>query len=1059
MTTDSFKTISPLAGPIRLPSFVLAACAGLGLLASSVSLHAKPVPENLGNGLDRLLTSHLAIKEAAARGEKLHTFTSANGKAYTTEENAGLAALALGDNQDRLLVRINPSGKQELDSMIRAMTRKVPSLTVTAVDPSYHGVGVMNAYVAIDDVATLASMSVVRSVILELKPRHSKSASLQTPAPGSRRILEPNNAPLGTLSNQLGTYSDQGIFQHRVTQINKFYNAAASVDYEGSGLSIACISNSFAANAANPASLDVTNFDLPGSASNPRNTTPTFVLVDDLTDNTSDDEGRGMCQIVYKMAPKAKVGFGTADLGEVGFANVIRGLAGINSSTFPNASTQGYAADVICDDVGYFDEPFYEDGIIGAGVNDVVAAGVSYFSSAANDVGVNGYESVIRLVPNGTGLTAAAGNTALANTNINLTGVPTALYAGGFHNFNPNPGQLDVAQLVNVAANNTVPTILQWNDPYDPNAGLQSVGAQIYANTGTITSTTTTVTFNGSSTPPLPTFNANQGYQIVVTATSGGLDSIVSVIDPNGLTVLTQDTGTDETVNFIAQLSGQYQIRVARFGSTTGNFNIVVNLATLTPFVGSDWNLLAFRTDTGAYVAASSLTTNNLSSNTPVEIGFVNRTATGTNSIQYVLARANTPSGPNVADHIRYLLPGNGRAGYGPQEYFTYNTVTTAGHAHAVGCNGTAAYSAFRPSIPEGFTSPGPATIYFDANQNRLATPEIRLQPRVAAMDNGNISTNEGAAGLGSDSGSDFDSAANFSGTSAAAPHAAACALLVLEAHGGSRSVTPAQMTQLLQSTAFPHDLDPNFASGVARSGTNRVTLTFSSDNSNNAGTGYNDTNSLSVAYSGASNITNIIFNPAGTAAQGGNVTGGNNGLDTSNVYFSNIYPGLIWSTGTKAFTVGTGSVGLVQADATATFSNPPAAGQAPTTTLPRTMTLTFPNANFTGGKILRFTVGRGVEHSSSLTGTVPGNGPTGGTSTVNSSADLFGGGVVIPDAYDSTSQSYSYTAQGMTFTVNFADGSQATGTLNNRVGFGYSNLDGYGFINAERAAFTPLTP
>ena len=279
--------------------------------------------------------------------------------------------------------------------------------------------------------------------------------------------LRPSNAPLGTLSNQLGTYTDQGIFQHRVTQLNKYYNSAAPFDYEGNNLSIACISNSFAANIAHPAAFDVTNNDLPGGATNPRNTTPVFVLLDDLSSATSDDEGRGMCQIVYKMAPKAKIGFGTADTGEVGFANVIRGLAGINSTDFPNASTQGFAADVIADDVGYFDEPFYEDGIIGAGVNDVAAAGVSYFSSAANDVGVNGYESVIRVVPNGTGLTAAAGNTALAGTNINLAGVPTNLYAGGFHNFNPNPGQLDVAQTVNMASNSVNQTILQWNDPYD----------------------------------------------------------------------------------------------------------------------------------------------------------------------------------------------------------------------------------------------------------------------------------------------------------------------------------------------------------------------------------------------------------------------------------------------------------------------------------------------------------------------------------------------------------------------------------------------------------------
>ncbi len=105
---------------------------------------------------------------------------------------------------------------------------------------------------------------------------------------------------------------------------------------------------------------------------------------------------------------------------------------------------QGFKADVICDDVGYSDEPFFEDGIIANAVDDVSAAGVSYFSSAGNDIGTYDYDSDYRNVPND--------SDALDGTNINLAGVPTNLYQGGFHNFNPNPGEQDVAQTVNVLA-------------------------------------------------------------------------------------------------------------------------------------------------------------------------------------------------------------------------------------------------------------------------------------------------------------------------------------------------------------------------------------------------------------------------------------------------------------------------------------------------------------------------------------------------------------------------------------------------------------------------------
>lgn len=1027
---------------------ILPGCLLLGLLAGD--LHATPVPKNLGNGLDKLVESNLTLKaEAQTRGLKGGQRAIGAYNGYATEHAAKFAAASLGDDQGRLLVRVNFDGRLSVKDTIASLTAKIGSLTVTAVDEKYRGVGVMNALVSVDDVPQLANIRGVRAVILELKPRHNRPASAERPV-----VAPVVDATNGQVLNKLGTAFDQGVTQHRVDVINRFYNGLSTgLDYQGSGMSIGFLSDSyntaFASGNAREAAARVTAFDLPGAANNPVNTQPVVVL-QDFPGGT--DEGRAMVEIGYKMAPKARLAFASADFGEVGFANNIRALAGLSGFTYPAGTQQGFAAQVICDDVGYFDEPFFQDGIIGNAVDDVFAAGVSYFSSAANDIGVNGYDSDLRWVANGTGLTAAAGNTALAGTNIDLTGVPANLYAGGFHNFNPNPGQLDVAQLVNIQSNANQPdTILQWDEPYDQNTAPILDQPALFSGSGTITSTTTTVTFTVPA-------QLNQGtlYEIDAKAASGSsVDVTVTVKDPNGNTIISQDNTVDEVVHFRAPVTGSgYQIIIGRFSTTTGAFTVDLYSSTQGyPVVNvqTDINLLVFRADTGAYIATSSLTADNFATNQPIELGFTLR-PTGQTQLQYVIARSNVPANGG-ATHVRYLIPGNGLSGLGPAEYFTYNTVTTAGHAMAAGCNGTAAYDVFRPNIPESFTSPGPVRIYFDKQGNRLATPEIRLQPRVAAADDANNSFFSG------DGTADPDTSRNFSGTSAAAPHAAGVATLVLEAHGGPGSVTPTQMRTILQTTAFPHDLDPSSSSGRAvvtggSTGSGKVTITINSDQSTNGGTGGNDNNSIAVSYVGGSSLATLVFNPQGTAATAGNPTGGSNGdaytgsatVGGTVTYFENDFPGMVFAPGTKAFTIGSGST-ITAANAVASYSNLAPAPSNGTTQV-WTMTLTFTPGTFTGGNVLRYNVGRAIQHSAVTGTTVPPAVPAGTTAT-NYSADLLGGGVFIPRG--------TVVNNGMTFSGTTADGGTFSGVIVNRIGAGYSVLDGYGFLNAEAAVSAPL--
>jgi hypothetical protein len=998
---------------------------GMAMAISTVS--ATDVPQNLGNDLDKLVESNIALKKARSTHTQIATF---NG--FASERAALASDMAIREEStNKYLVDIHPSGRVSFDALKEDLLRSCPSLRITAQDTKYRGVGVIEGFISIDEVVRVANNKGVTSVQLGIKP-YLKRAKGQVMSPEAISSL--------TL---VGTCFDQGVTQHRVDKVSTLYNPGASMSLDGSGISVGCLSDSYATRTATStaspnAAQDVAAFNLPGAPGNPYNTTPVFVLHDDP--GVATDEARALCQVVYKMAPRAKIGVSTANIGEVNFANSIRALAGINSADFPNASMQGFAAQVICDDVGYFDEPWYQDGIIGAGVDDVAAAGVAYFSSASNDIGTNGYTSSLRWVPN----TPAS----LANTNINLTGVPPELYAGGFHNFNPTPGQIDVAQTWALPGGGQL-FVIQWDDPYDQNTSAILDMPALYMNNGNHTGTTITFT-------DIPALTANELYECDVFATGGSnFDAIVTITGPGGVIVDHQDTTTDEIVRFFAPTTGSgYSISVDRFSTTTGTFH--VDLYHASGFVGgqkvtTDINVLAFDSS-GTYVPASSFKANNFATNQPIELAQVMRANNA--GLQLVVARRNIPAsgGPQ---HIRIQDGGNGVGGIAPAEYFTYDSVTTGGHDSARGANGVAAYSVFRPSRPEPFTSPGPSVYYFDNMSNRLATPEVRLTPRIAAADAANTSFF-----AGSDSNSDGDSNRNFSGTSAAAPHAAACAALVLQAKGGPGTVTPAQMTNLLSNNTFQHDLDPMFVKGTAAaSNGGTVTITLNSDSSSitplfglTSGVGLQDRNSWKVSFSGPGTLTDLTFNSAGTAATAGNPTGGNNGLDSGLNYFSNLYPGVAFQPAQLAFVTGT-LTGLAAGDISApVFSN--AAPLPSGANVWWTMGLSFPNSNFTTGKAFTFTVGRGVQHSSAVgtfaapLGGAPFGGPNSGLTTVDATADLLGGAVLIPEN--------TVLATGMAFSGHVNDGVNSlpfAGTMTNTLGSGYAVQDGFGFINMEAAA------
>ncbi len=151
------------------------------------------------------------------------------------------------------------------------------------------------------------------------------------------------------------------------------------------------------------------------------------------------------------------------------------------------------------------------------------------------------------------------------------------------------------------------------------------------------------------------------------------------------------------------------------------------------------------------------------------------------------------------------------------------NVQTTYGHNSANGAIDVAAYvydwtaeKPFQPVI-EPYTSPGPVAIYFDQNGNRLATPELRFKPEVAAVDG------VGTTFFGVPYQADQFA---FFGTSAAAPHVAGVAALIIQAAGGPGSIGPDSVKFALETTTPVRDIGPLVCAARGASSSGFVTVT-----------------------------------------------------------------------------------------------------------------------------------------------------------------------------------------------------------------------------------------
>jgi hypothetical protein len=392
------------------------------------------------------------------------------------------------------------------------------------------------------------------------------------------------------------------------------------------------------------------------------------------------DEGRAMLQIVHDVAPGASLAFYTADVSEQDFASGIGKLAAAG-------------AKVIADDVGYFDEPFFQDGIVAQAIDAVQAQGVAYFSAAGNNstLAYDNYNS-----PNFSFLSSTAPTSGEHLLNFDASGATTTT-------------SLPV-NIPSMLPGEFVAIVVEWDQPYvtgAPNSG----GATSQINLCVVGVSGTDVVYNDNLNP-VTCSGAN----------SLGADPVQVLLIANPAT--NANPSAAENIGIVVGLAG---------GTTPGRIKVVVE-------------------DDGLGSTITSFATNS----------------------------ATIQGHPSAA----------GAAALGAAFFL-----------QSPACGTT-------PPALEYFSSAGGDPILFDATTGAvLAAPVFRQKPDFVGPDGGNdtflgftlasqnIPDNSTIAGCENNA-----SFPNFFGTSAATPHAASIAALMLQANP---ALTPTTIYQALRNSAL----------------------------------------------------------------------------------------------------------------------------------------------------------------------------------------------------------------------------------------------------------------
>jgi hypothetical protein len=287
---------------------------------------------------DAVLSPRLAAVAALAPAERTR-----QGLAEAADLPGHGAGALQRDGRGRLVVDVTLA--ESTDAAIASLSQVDAEVIASDDGPILVTVGVPIG--ALRRLAELPTVAYVAEVVAPLSMGPGSGGP--TPAAPST-----SGCPTGTIS--------EGDVQLRAGELRSSSGA------DGSGVVIGVVSDSF--DNVGGAAADIRAGELPGPGNPCERTDPVTVQSDQSDGGT--DEGRAMLQIVHDLAPGAELVYATGVGGDLRMADEIRqlGLAG---------------ADIITDDIGYLDEPMFQDGPIAQAIDENrTTRGIVHFTAAGN---------------------------------------------------------------------------------------------------------------------------------------------------------------------------------------------------------------------------------------------------------------------------------------------------------------------------------------------------------------------------------------------------------------------------------------------------------------------------------------------------------------------------------------------------------------------------------------------------------------------------------------------------------------------------------------------------